>query len=129
MVFPPAYYAQLLKENIDRHQTKTWLLNTGLVGGPSGIGKRISIRHSRAILTAVLEGNLDNVDYQVDPWFGFEIPASCPGVPAEILNPAEAWSDKSAYEKTIQTLVDQFKANMDKYRDTTPQEVILAGPK
>ena len=129
MVFPPAYYAELLKENIRKFNVKTWLLNTGLVGGPSGIGSRIKIVHSRALLTAVLEGKLDRVDYSIDPWFGFEIPQSCAGVPANILNPAESWSDKKAYEKTIQDLVSQFKNNMKRYENSTPQEVLLAGPK
>ena len=129
MIFHPAYYAELLKENIRKFNVKTWLLNTGLVGGPSGIGSRIKIGHSRALLTAVLEGRLDQVDYSIDPWFGFEIPQSCAGVPADILNPAESWSDKKAYEKTIQDLVSQFKNNMKRYKESTPQEVLLAGPK
>ena len=129
MVFHPAYYAELLKDNIRKHNVKTWLLNTGLVGGPSGIGSRIKIKHSRAILTAVLEGSLDQIDYIIDPWFGFEIPQSCPGVPIDILNPAESWSDKKAYEKTIQDLVSQFKENIKRYKASTPQEVLLAGPK
>jgi len=129
MVFHPAYYAELLKENIRKFNVKTWLLNTGLVGGPSGIGSRIKIVHSRALLTAVLEGKLDRVDYIIDPWFGFEIPQSCEGVPTDILNPAESWTDKKAYEKTIQDLVSQFNNNMKRYEDSTPQEVLLAGPK
>jgi len=129
MVFHPAYYAKLLKENINKYNVKTWLLNTGLVGGPSGIGSRIKIVHSRALLTAVLEGKLDQVNYNVDPWFEFEIPQSCPGVPDEILNPAESWSNKKAYERTIQDLVIQFKNNMKRYEESTPQEVLLAGPK
>lgn len=129
MVFHPAYYANLLKENIKKHNVKTWLLNTGLVGGPSGVGSRIKISHSRALLTAVLEGKLDQVQYAVDPWFGFEIPLSCPGVPAEILNPSEAWADKTAYDKTIQELVNQFKNNMNRYAESTPPEVLQAGPK
>ncbi|MFN2282113.1 MAG: phosphoenolpyruvate carboxykinase (ATP) [Anaerolineales bacterium] len=128
MVFHPAYYAQLLKDNLQRYGVKTWLLNTGLVGGPSGIGSRISIHHSRAILTAVLNGELDDVSYTRDPWFGFEIPASCPGVPVEILNPAAAWDDPAAYQRTIRSLVGNFKENMLKYRDSTPLEVLQAGP-
>ena len=129
MVFHPAYYAELLRENINKYNVKTWLLNTGLVGGPSGIGSRIKIAHSRSLLTAVLKGKLDHVNYQVDPWFGFEIPQFCPGVPDEILNPVESWPDKTAYGKTIQDLVIQFKNNMKRYEKTTPQEVLLAGPK
>lgn len=129
MVFHPAYYAQLLKENLQKHNVKTWLLNTGLVGGPAGIGRRISIRHSRAILTAALDGSLDQVEYDVDHWFGFEVPLHCPGVPDEILNPAASWKDQEAYRKTVRQLIDRFKINMKKYEESTPQEVLIAGPK
>ncbi len=129
MVFHPAYYAQLLKENLLKYGVKTWLLNTGLVGGPAGIGSRISIHHSRAILTAVLNGELDQLNFHQDAWFGFEIPNSCPGVPDEILNPADSWDDQEAYEDTITNLVMKFKENMKKYRASTPLEVLQAGPK
>ena len=129
MVFHPAYYAQLLKENLQKYNVKTWLLNTGLVGGPAGIGKRISIRHTRAILTAALNGSLNQVEFDVDPWFGFDVPLSCPGVPDHILNPAGSWTDQEAYRKSIQELVAQFKKNMKKYEKSTPQEVLSAGPK
>lgn len=129
MVFHPAYYAQLLKENLQKYQVKTWLLNTGLVGGPAGVGTRISIKHTRAILTAALNGSLNQVEYQQDPWFGFEIPLTCPGVPEGILNPIASWPDQGAYHTRIQDLVDQFKKNMKKYEKSTPREVLLAGPK
>ena len=129
MVFHPAYYAQLLKENLQKHNVKTWLINTGLIGGPAGIGKRISIQHTRAILTAALDGRLDQVEYEVDPWFGFEVPLTCPGVPDGILNPSASWNDSSAYENSVKELVAQFKKNMTKYENSTPQEVLLAGPK
>lgn len=128
MVFHPAYYAQLLKENLERHGVQTWLLNTGLVGGPAGIGSRISIHHSRSILTAVLERKLENTEYIRDPWFGFEVPKSCPGVPGEILNPAASWNDPEAYRKRISDLVTKFKENMQKYAHSTPPEVLQAGP-
>ena len=129
MVFHPAYYAELLMDNLKKFNVKTWLLNTGLVGGPSGIGSRIKIAHSRALLTAVLGGKLDQVAYQTDPWFGFQIPQSCPGVPGEILNPDDSWSDKEAYQRTIQDLVARFKQNMKLYEKSTPREVLLAGPR
>ena len=129
MVFHPAYYAQLLKDNLRKYDVKTWLLNTGLVGGPAGIGRRISIKHTRAILTAALDGSLNQVPFEIDPWFGFEVPITCPGVPDRILNPAASWSDQEAYQKSITELVDQFKKNMKKYKDSTPPEVLLAGPK
>ncbi len=129
MVFHPAFYAELLRANINKFNVKTWLLNTGLVGGPSSIGSRIKIGHSRAILTAVLEGKLEQVNYSTDPWFGFEIPQFCPGVPSDILNPVDSWSDKKAYDKAIRELVSQFKKNMKRYEESTSQEVLLAGPK
>lgn len=128
MVFHPAYYAQLLKDNLQKYNVRTWLLNTGLVGGPAGIGKRISIRHTRALLTAALDGSLNQVEYAVDPWFGFQVPRSCPGVPDQILNPSTSWPDQEAYQTSIQQLVNRFKKNMVKYEDSTPQEVLAAGP-
>ncbi len=128
MVFHPAYYAQLLKENLQKYAVKTWLINTGLVGGPAGVGSRISIRHTRAILAAVLNGQLEDVSYSPDPWFGFEIPHSCPGVPEGILNPAASWDDQEAYERSISDLVSKFKENIKKYADSTPPEVLGAGP-
>ena len=129
MVFHPAYYAQLLKENLQKYRVQTWLLNTGLTGGPAGVGKRISIKHTRALLTAALDGNLNQVEFQTDPWFGFEIPRNCPGVPDDLLHPAVCWPDQAAYQKAIQALVDQFKSNMKKYEESTPQEMLLAGPR
>jgi phosphoenolpyruvate carboxykinase (ATP) len=128
LVFHPAYYADLLKTNLLKYGVRTWLINTGLVGGPAGIGSRISIKHTRLILTAILNGNLDRVAYQTDPWFGFEVPQSCSGVPSEILNPETAWDDKKAYAETITALVMRFKGNMEKYRSSTPDEVLRGGP-
>jgi phosphoenolpyruvate carboxykinase (ATP) len=128
MIFHPAYYAELLKQNLIKHEVKTWLINTGLIGGSVGVGKRISIQHTRMILSAVLNGELDQVNYQLDPWFGFEIPLTCPGVPDEILNPQSAWQDQGAYIKSIHTLIDRFVENMKKYEDSTPHEVLEAGP-
>ena len=129
MVFHPAFYAELLKKNLMKYGVKTWLINTGLIGGPSGIGKRISIIHTRAILSAVLNGKLNQADYQIDPWFGFEIPLKCPGVPDNILNPADAWENKSAFENSIQQLIGKFKQNIKQYQDSTSPDVLLAGPK
>lgn len=128
MVFHPAYYAQLLKENLEKYDVKTWLINTGLVGGPAGIGKRISIRHTRTILTAALDGSLNQAEFKADPWFGFEVPLACPGIPEQILNPSASWTDQEAYQRSVQQLVNQFKKNMKKYEKSTPQEVLLAGP-
>jgi phosphoenolpyruvate carboxykinase (ATP) len=128
MVFHPAYYANLLKENLKKYQVNTWLINTGLVGGPAGIGKRIKIHHTRSILTAVLNGDLNSVSYSIDPWFGFEIPESCPDVPNEILKPESAWNDKAAYKRSMKALINRFQTNMQKYREFTPEDVLNAGP-
>lgn len=128
MVFHPAYYADLLKKNLLKYNVKTWLINTGLVGGPAGIGKRISIHHTRALLSAVLDGDLDQVSYQIDPWFGFEIPQSCPNVPSDILNPSTLWSDKEAYKTNIRQLVEQFNKNILRYQDSTAEDVLRGGP-
>jgi phosphoenolpyruvate carboxykinase (ATP) len=128
MVFHPAYYAELLKKNLKTYNVKTWLINTGLVGGPAGIGSRISIKHTRAILSAVLNGDLDLVSYQPDPWFGFKIPESCPNVPSEILNPSAFWPDINDYNSKIQQLVERFDLNFQKYRESTPKEILQGGP-
>ncbi len=128
MVFHPAYYANLLKENLEKYQVKTWLINTGLVGGPSGVGNRISIEHTRSILTAALTGELDQVSFKTHPWFGFEIPKTCPSVPDEILDPEAAWEDPEAYQNAVAGLVHRFIDNMEKYREFTPPEILAAGP-
>ncbi len=91
MVHHPNYYADLLRKKIDRYRVTCWLLNTGWVGGPYAIGKRISIKYTRAMLSAALSGALNKVSYTTHPIFGFEVPNRCPDVPDEVLNPSLAW--------------------------------------
>ncbi len=129
MVHHPYKYAELLKNKIERYDVKCWLVNTGWVGGPYGIGKRISIRHTRNLLNAALNGRLDNVKYTTDPIFGFEVPTACPEVPAEVLNPSSSWGDKKEYDRRYKDLAMRFKENFAKFADQTPQDVIEAGPK
>ena len=129
MVHHPAYYADLLKKKIQRHGVNCWLVNTGWVGGPYGIGKRISIKHTRALLNAALSGALLGVEYRVDPVFGFEIPRCCPDVPEGVLDPASSWPDKDEYMKRYRELASRFIENMKKFQDGTPPEVVAAGPK
>ncbi|NUL81507.1 MAG: phosphoenolpyruvate carboxykinase (ATP) [Armatimonadetes bacterium] len=95
---PPKRYAQLLGEKLDTHRSQVWLINTGWQGGPYGIGKRINIAYTRAMITAVLEGKLSEVEYRTDPVFGLHCPAHCPGVPDEALDPRSTWADKAAYD-------------------------------
>ncbi|MGE5776402.1 MAG: phosphoenolpyruvate carboxykinase (ATP) [Chloroflexota bacterium] len=129
MVHHPYKYAELLKRKIDRYGAQCWLVNTGWVGGPYGVGKRISIRHTRALLNAALSGQLTNVKYTTDPVFGFEVPQECPGVPVEVLSPASSWGDKSEYDRRYRDLAMRFKENFAKFADNTPSEVVDAGPR
>jgi phosphoenolpyruvate carboxykinase (ATP) len=129
MVHHPYKYAELLKRKIDRYGVTCWLVNTGWVGGPYGVGKRISIRYTRALLNAALNGNLASVKYKTDPIFGFEVPATCPNVPDEVLDPSSSWGDKKEYDRRYKDLAMRFKQNFGKFIDGAPQEVIDAGPK
>jgi len=129
MVHHPYKYAELLKRKIERYGVQCWLVNTGWVGGPYGVGKRISIRHTRALLNAALTGKLNNVTYTHDPIFGFEVPEHCPDVPDDVLIPSSSWHDKKEYDRRYKDLAMRFKQNFGKFEMQTPQEVIDAGPK
>jgi phosphoenolpyruvate carboxykinase (ATP) len=129
MVHHPAYYADLLRRKIERYDVKCWLVNTGWVGGPYGIGKRISIRHTRNLLSAVLNGKLNKVQFYTDPVFGFEVPKTCPEVPEDVMYPARAWQSEDEYWKKYKQLASRFIDNMKKFSAETPEEVIAAGPK
>ena len=129
MVHHPAYYAELLKRKVERYKVKCWLVNTGWVGGPYGVGKRISIKYTRALLSAALAGKLDNVEYKNDPIFGFEVPTSCPGVPDEVLNPSSSWPNIREYDKKYRQLAARFAENFKKFEDSVSPEIIEAGPK
>ena len=129
MMHHPYKYADLLKRKIERYGVKCWLVNTGWVGGPYGVGKRISIRYTRALLNAALNGKLDDVSYMKDPIFGFEVPMECPNVPAEVLSPSSSWGDKKEYDRRYKDLAMRFKENFAKFADSTPPEVVEAGPR
>ena len=129
MVHHPYVYAELLKRKMLKYGATCWLVNTGWVGGPYGIGKRISIKYTRALLNAALEGKLQKVEYTKDPVFGFEVPKTCPGVPDSVLNPAEAWPDKNAYMQRYKELASRYIENFKKFEAGTPPEVVKAGPK
>ncbi|MFT3895891.1 MAG: phosphoenolpyruvate carboxykinase (ATP), partial [Anaerolineales bacterium] len=114
MVHHPYKYAELLKRKIERYGVNCWLVNTGWVGGPYGIGKRISIRHTRALLNAALTGKLDAVEYKKDPVFGFDVPCTCPNVPDDVLDPSSSWHDKKEYDKKYKQLAQRFIENFGK---------------
>jgi phosphoenolpyruvate carboxykinase (ATP) len=113
MAQKPPVYAKLLADKMSRYETRCVLLNTGWGGGPYGVGKRISIQHTRALLDAALRGDLDSgkVDYELHPIFHLQMPTSCPGVPSEILNPRNTWTDQDAYDRQALKLRDMFRAN------------------
>ena len=129
MVHPPSFYADLLKRKILRYNVDCWLVNTGWVGGPYGVGKRISIRYTRDILNSALNGELKDVEYYKDPVFGFQVPKHCPGIPDNVLYPAAAWSNEDAYMKRYRSLAARFIDNFQKFADSCPLEVINSGPK
>jgi phosphoenolpyruvate carboxykinase (ATP) len=129
MVHPPAYYANLLKGKIQRYNVNCWLLNTGWVGGPYGVGKRISIRYTRAMLNAALQGDLNDVEYSTDPIFGFDVPKQCPEVPGDVLDPASSWPSQEAYMKKYHSLASRFIDNFKKYEVDCSREVIESGPR
>jgi len=129
MVHHPSKYAELLKRKIERYGVQCWLVNTGWVGGPYGVGKRISIRHTRALLNAALSGKLNNVEYTRDPVFGFLVPMECPRVPREVLSPSSSWGDEKEYDRRYKDLAMRFKENFAKFANQTPPEVVEAGPR
>jgi len=129
MVHHPYFYADLLKRKILKHGVNCWLVNTGWIGGPYGVGKRISIKYTRALLNAALSGQLLNVEYFTDPVFGFQVPKSCDGVPPTVLNPAESWPDKKVYTTKYKELASRFVENFKKFESGCSPEVIAAGPK
>lgn len=129
MVMKPSFYADLLKRKILRYEVKCWLVNTGWVGGPYGIGKRISIRYTRQLLNAALLGILDGVDYYVDPVFGFQVPKSCPNIPESILYPASSWSSQEEYLSKYRSLASRFIDNFKKFQDDCSPEILSSGPK
>lgn len=126
--FSPVVYANLLGERIDKHGTKVYLINTGWTGGPYGTGHRFKLAHTRAIIRAALQGQLDSVDYWKDPLFGFEIPKRCPGVPEEVLNPQTTWNDPAKYEISALNLAQRFVKNFSEF-ENIPQNILNASPR
>jgi phosphoenolpyruvate carboxykinase (ATP) len=129
MVHHPQKYMELLYQKIKRYGANSWLVNTGWSGGPYGVGRRISIAHTRTMLNAALNGCLLNGEFQPDPIFGFKIPTSCEGIPSKVLNPAEAWPSETVYMNTYHQLALHFINNFKKYEADCPLEVRQAGPR
>jgi phosphoenolpyruvate carboxykinase (ATP) len=129
LALPPEVYAKLFREKIKQYQPICWLVNTGWTGGPFGVGHRMEIAHSRALLNAAMSGELDEVPTYRDPYFGLTVPTTCPGVPDSILYPQKTWADPQAYEATARDLAGRFRENFTKYAANVEPEVLAAAPK
>jgi phosphoenolpyruvate carboxykinase (ATP) len=128
MVRNPSFYAELLRRKIERYGVNCWLINTGWVGGPYGVGKRISISYTRAMLEAALSGSLMGSEFVQDPVFRFEVPISCDGVPTDVLDPSSSWPSRDEYMDKYQQLATRFIDNFKKFAPDCPPEVIESGP-
>jgi phosphoenolpyruvate carboxykinase (ATP) len=129
MVHHPYFYADLLRRKIEKHGAKVWLVNTGWVGGKFGVGKRISIRHTRNMLNAVLNGELDNIKFRKDKVFNFDIPVTCPNVPDDVLDPSNAWGNKKEYWMKYDALASRYIENFKVFLEGCPEDILNAGPK
>ena len=129
MVLHPGVYADLLGRKISEHMSACWLVNTGWSGGPYGVGQRMKISYTRAMIRAILNGRLALVDTKSDPIFGLNIPESCPDVPTEVLQPRSTWSDPEAYDKQAHDLARRFNENFKKYEAGVSDAVRAVAPK
>jgi phosphoenolpyruvate carboxykinase (ATP) len=125
---PPAVYARMLGEKLDRHGATVWLVNTGWTGGPFGEGERMPIQATRALLRGALSGELHGVEYRRDELFGLEVPVKVPGVDAKLLDPRSTWRDPSAYDERARELAQMFRRNFEKFADDAGEAVVAAGP-
>ena len=119
----------MLGEKLEGTDIKVWLINTGWSGGSYGVGSRMKLSYTRAMITAALTGKLDNVTFETLPVFELAIPTACEGVPSEILNPRGTWADKSAYDETAANLASQFVKNFEQYASETSADILAAAPK
>lgn len=129
MVLHPGVYADLLGKKMAEHNAACWLVNTGWSGGPYGVGHRMKISHTRAMIRAILNGSLANVETKPDPIFGVNVPVSCPEVPTEVLQPRNTWSDKQAYDQKAHDLARRFNDNFKKYESGVSETVRAVAPK
>ncbi len=125
----PGVYAEMLGERLAKWDVPVWFVNTGWTGGPYGVGQRMNINYTRAMVRAALDGRLDGVEFVMDPVFGVEVPTSCPDVPSEFLQPRNTWQDKDAYDEQARKIARMFQENFEKYADGVSDAVRQAGPR
>jgi phosphoenolpyruvate carboxykinase (ATP) len=128
LVWPASKYADMLGKLLREHGSNVWLLNTGWSGGPYGVGKRMKLSFTRAMVDAILGGKLDSAPTKTDPVFGLHVPTSVPNVPAEILDARGTWADKDAYDAQARKLANMFRENFAKFPQASA-EIKAAGPK
>jgi phosphoenolpyruvate carboxykinase (ATP) len=128
MALSPTVYASLLNDKITKHRVDVWLINTGWSGGPYGVGERMRIAHTRAMVSAALGGKLAGVKLREDPVFGISVPLECPGVPPKVLDPRSTWADPSAYDGHAAKLAEMFAKNFKPFEPDVSEEVRAAGP-
>lgn len=128
MPLHPGRYAEMLGKKMRENNVKVWLVNTGWSGGCYGVGNRIKLGYTRAMITAALNEDLENVEFEQLPTFGYAMPKTCPGVPSDILNPRNTWNDKAAYDAKAGNLAQQFVANFEKYAAGVSEEILSAAP-
>lgn len=129
MPLHPGRYAEMLGKKMQQHKVNVWMINTGWTGGPHGMGQRIKLSYTRALITAALEGKLADTKTITDPIFGVAVPVEVPGVPAELLIPRNTWADKEAYDEKARYLASLFIANFQKYASGVSKEILAAAPK
>jgi phosphoenolpyruvate carboxykinase (ATP) len=128
MPLHPAKYAEMLIDKMEETGVNVWLINTGWTGGAYGTGERMKLKYTRAMITAVLNGEMTHVNYESDSVFGLSVPQSCPNVPDEVLNPRDTWEDKKAYDKKAKELAGEFRKNFAKFESFSSEEIIAGGP-
>jgi phosphoenolpyruvate carboxykinase (ATP) len=124
----PGKYAAMLGKKMKEHNVNVWMVNTGWSGGPYGIGQRMKLAYTRAMITAALEGQLENVEYVAHKNFGMMMPKECPNVPSELLNPRDAWADQNEYDRKANELAKMFVKNFEKYASGVDAEILAAAP-
>jgi len=129
MPLHPTKYAEMLGSKMAKNNVNVWLINTGWSGGEYGTGSRIKLKYTRAMITAALTGKLNDVDYTNHEIFGLAMPTSCEGVPTEILNPKNTWSDKGLYDSKANKLAESFVNNFKQFEEYANEEIISAAPK
>jgi phosphoenolpyruvate carboxykinase (ATP) len=125
---PPTTYARLLGEKLAQHRAQVWLVNTGWTGGPFGVGERIPLPYTRAIVHAAIRGDLDKTPTRTEPYFGLEVPVACPGVPEGLLDPRSTWPEAETYDGRARSLAAQFRDNFTQFARLVSEEIAAGGP-